>query len=312
MNSRLLSSIVIFGVVAFVVSVASGQGPKFTVWTTPVIVSELSTPGSDSPNSVSKDGLSLYLNHFEANYPAGTGEDIYVSHRSDKTSPWETAARLPDTINTRYNERHGFISPDGHWLFFASNRPGGLGSYDIYVSWRQHVNDDGAWETAVNLTAVNSIGFDVGPKIFVDDWGITHLYFNSNPVSGTAIADIYHSVLGADGFGTPVLVPELSSPFHEGAVYPRKDGCEIFFPRTEAGLQNIMTSSRASTDALWTTPVYILEPGLLGDPSITSITNPVLSWDAMELYVGVYQTGVDSGNANIYVAYRQKTKGKTE
>jgi hypothetical protein len=70
-----------------------------------------------------------------------------------------------------------------------------------------------------------------------------------------------------------------------------------------------MVSTRTSTDALWAPPQYVFDRSLIGDPAITFITNPVLSWDGMTLYVGVYQTGVNNGNADIYVSYRQKVRG---
>lgn len=286
---------------------AQGAGPHFTSWSVPVPVSELNTTASESPNSISRDGLSLYINF--VNPATSTGEDIYVSHRDDVDSPWGAPVIVPN-INSPKNDRHAFVSPDGHWLYFASNRTGGLNnSYDLYVSWRRHVNDDSGWETPTRLPDVNTNGFDVGPRLFEDEFGVTQLYFSSNPFANAQPADIYRSVLGPNGFETPVSVSELNSAFHEGACYLRKDGREIYFPRTEGPVQNVMYSTRETTDTVWAAPEYVFDRSLIGDPSVTFITNPVLSWDGLTLYVGVYQTGVNNGNADIYVSHRKKLRG---
>jgi hypothetical protein len=285
---------------------AQSAGPHFTDWSVPVPVSELNTTASESPNSISRDGLSLYINFVNPVTPTA-GEDIYVAHRDDANSEWGSPVIVPN-VNSNKNDRHAFISPDGHWLYFASNRTGGLNnSYDIYVSWRQQVKDDQGWETPTRLSVVNTTGFDVGPRLFGDE--SIQLYFSSNPFANAQPADIYRSVLGPDGFGTPVSVSELNSAFHEGACYLRKDGREIYFPRTEGIVQNVMNSTRESTDALWAAPEYVFDRSLIGDPAITFITNPVLSWDALTLYIGVYQTGVNNGNADIYVSHREKLRG---
>jgi hypothetical protein len=305
MKRIILSYFLALGLVVIFVGLAKSQGPYFTDWSVPVPVTELNTTFSESPNSISRDGLSLYINYM--NPATGTGEDIYIAKRPDTDSSWGTPVKVPN-INSNNNDRHGFISPDGHWLYFASNRPGGLGGYDIYVSWRKHVNDDNGWQTPVNLAAVNSTGFEVGPRIFEDESGVTHLYFNHAP-SPSTIADIYTSVLGPNGFEPPAAVSELNTTWHEGASYLRKDGREIYFPRTESGVQNVMTSTRSSIYDFWLPPVYVFDRSLIGDPAITFITNPVLSWDAKTLYIGVFQTGVDNGNANIYVSYREKAQG---
>jgi hypothetical protein len=48
---------------------------------------------------------------------------------------------LGETINTGANERTPALSRDGHYLFFASDRPGGLGGLDIWLSWRASTHD---------------------------------------------------------------------------------------------------------------------------------------------------------------------------
>jgi len=87
------------------------------------------------------------------------------------------------------------LSPDGHLLFFQSDRPGGLGLVDIWVSRRCRRNDDFGWQPAVNLGAgVNSAAGDNAPGYFEnDDGGSPQLLFASNRPSGLGGLDIYVS-----------------------------------------------------------------------------------------------------------------------
>ena len=89
---------------------------------------------------------------------------------------------LGPTINTTANEMVPAFSRDGHLMFFASNRPGGFGGVDIWVSRREHTHDDFAWQPAENLGAgVNSAALDEGPSYFEnDEVGVPQLYFSSS------------------------------------------------------------------------------------------------------------------------------------
>lgn len=277
---------------------AQSIGPHFTDWSIPEPVTSLNTLGNELPNCISRDGLRLYFHR-------GTSEDLYVANRPDTESDWNPPVRLPDGINSSANDRTAFESQDGHWLYFASNRPGGFGGFDLYVSWRKHVDDDEGWQTPVNLASINTSGFDAGPTLFEDEFGITQLYFTSGATP--QVADLYMSVLGPDGFGPRSLVGELNSSVNDSRPYLRKDGREIFFASNRSGLLSIWTSKRFATDQTWLAPELILTPTATGTPA-PYFTTPVLSRDALTLYVGVNQAaGTDLGD--IYVAYRKKVKG---
>lgn len=292
-------------------SAANGQiatsGPRYSDWSKPVSVAGVNTLSAEYPNGISRDGLSLYFQRVNP----GTGEDLYVVHRPDLESNWSPPVKLPDTVNSNYNDRAAFISSDGHLLYFASDRPNGRGGSDLYVSWRTHVHDDGDWQPAVNLSAVNSPGFDSGPTLFEDEEsGTTQLYFASTPYAGgqQAQADIYVSTLGPTGFGPPSPVVELNSAVQEGRPYLRRDGREIFFQSNRSGPLAIWVSTRSSTAQPWSPPVAAVSPADLGDASVTAITTPVLSWDNSTLFVGVVRPGIDMGA--IFVSNREKVTGK--
>ena len=192
---------------------ASSRAQRYSDWSAPINLGPtVNSTSMDRGPAISKDGLSLY---FASTRLGGFGgEDIYVSQRETRDDEWSQPVNLGPIINTSANEMVPAFSRDGHLLFFASNRPGGFGGLDIWVSRREHTHNDFAWQTAENLGAgVNSTSIDAGPSYFDnDEGGVPQLYFNSNRPGGPGISNIYVSEQAADGsFGAAFLVLELSS-----------------------------------------------------------------------------------------------------
>jgi hypothetical protein len=125
---------------------------------------------------------------FSSNRPGGYGgDDLYVVTRSTPSEPWDNPVNLGPMVNTGSTDRAPSISSDGRMLFFHSNRPGGQGSYDLYVTMRSSMTD--TWSTPMNLGAmVNSSAPDVGPSI--SDDGQT-LFFMSDRTGGAGVFDAW-------------------------------------------------------------------------------------------------------------------------
>ena len=287
-------------------SIETRSGPLFTGWSAPEPVQALNTSWNELPGDISRDGLSLY---FFRNNPI-TGNDVYVVHRPDLEADWGTPVKLPNTINTSANDHAPFVSADGLSLYFASERPGGVGGCDLYVSRRMNVGNDGGWQPPENLSAVNSPGFDGAPALIEDpESGTTQLYFSCTPYPGgqPEQADIYMSVLGPDGFEPPTRVAELSGLWMDRGSHPRQDGLEIFFVSDRDGSWAIYRSRRNSMTEPWSVPVVAIDRTDLGDPHVLGVSAPVLSWDGTTLYVTVWD---DIGlNDDIFVAHRRKMLG---
>ena len=66
---------------------------------------------------------------------------IASGERNANAREWSAAANVGPSINSEFNERFPTISGDGLALYFASDRPGGRGSFDIYVSRRRTTAD---------------------------------------------------------------------------------------------------------------------------------------------------------------------------
>jgi len=110
-------------------------------WSGPVnIYPDLQTDGDINISSLSKDGNTIYMSRDD-----NSNSDIFSSNFTGIT--WSAAAKLNKNINTKYWESHAAISEDGNMLVFASDRPGGFGGLDLYISGK--VN--GEWGPAVNL-----------------------------------------------------------------------------------------------------------------------------------------------------------------
>jgi hypothetical protein len=298
------------------IAFASFEG--FSEWSPPAnLGAPFSTAAEESAPAIADDGRSLYFNR-NPNLPGDNDEDLYVSHRGGPHEAWGEPIPLA-TINTPgSHERNAALSRDGLLLFFSSDRPGGFGGLDVYVSRRTDRFDDQGWSTPVNLgPKVNSPFGDVGPAYVEDEAGETVLYFTSTrPASaGFGAADIYRSVLGADGsFGPPVLVRELSSPSGDARPAIRADGLELVLhsnrpgpplscpaaSQPPSGGQDLWVSSRASVTDPWSCPVNL-------GPSLNSASNDLqaaLSDDAETLFFSSNRPD-GSGSDDLWLVKRE-------
>jgi beta-lactamase regulating signal transducer with metallopeptidase domain len=155
-------------------------------WGTPVnLGANLNSTSWDWGQSISADGLDLY---FTSNRPGGSGgQDMYVASRAANNEPWGEPVNLGSTLNSSADEQFPQVSADGLSLFFGSNRPGGYGSWDLYVATR--VTTTEPWEPPVNLgPMINSKAGEDGPKISPNgSW----LYFHSNRPGGFGSWDVW-------------------------------------------------------------------------------------------------------------------------
>lgn len=88
--------------------------------------------------------------------------DLYVT---DLTNSASGVMNLGPLINSPYEEWDPYISPDGSYLLFESDRPGGYGNTDIYVCFRV----GGAWQKPINLgPAINTAAYEVAAKVSPD------------------------------------------------------------------------------------------------------------------------------------------------
>ena len=98
--------------------------------------------------------------------------DIYVSEYNNGS--YNIPENLGETINTDYNEFNPYIDPEEHFIIFVSDRPGGYGLHDLYISTR---NPDNTWSNPQNLGEnINSMHEDGFPMISPDN---KYFFFNT-------------------------------------------------------------------------------------------------------------------------------------
>ena len=309
-KSTLCVTTVVAALVLVSAFTASPGAQKYSDWSEPVNLGLLvNSTSMDRGPAISKDGLSLY---FASNRLDGVrfgGEDIYVSQRASRDAEWGPPANLGATINTTASEMVPAFSRDGHLLFFASNRLGGFGGVDIWVSRREHTHDDFAWQPAEDLgPGVNSSTLDEGASYFEnDEVGVPQLYFSSSRLSGGP-GSIFVSEQAADGsFGPAALVLELSGLGNTRRPSIRHDGLEIFFGSERPGIpnsQDLWVATRKTVFDAWSAPVN------LGSPLNSELVDvqPYISSDRQTLFFASNRP--NGGPTDLYMSSRTKRSEK--
>ena len=146
----------------------------------------INTASSDGMCCISTDGLELY---FASDRPGGQGNfDIWVSKRLNIQAPWEPPTNLGIPVNSQYNEVYPSLSADGLRLYFsdylngfgASDRTGGMGGHDIWMSIR--TSRTAQWTTPVNMGGpINTPQHEMSPMIAGND---LVLFFASSRAGG--------------------------------------------------------------------------------------------------------------------------------
>lgn len=113
---------------------ASTLGPDGT-WGPATLLVELSSPFTDLGPEIRYDGLELIL-HSDRPDALG-GADLYASRRESTRDPWSPPVNLGPDVNTVRAEQAAALSRDGRSMIFLSNRPGGFGGSDLYITTRE-------------------------------------------------------------------------------------------------------------------------------------------------------------------------------
>jgi hypothetical protein len=207
---------------------------------------------------LSSDGLALYLTSNRSESLGG--EDLWVARRASRYDAWGPALNLGTAINTAANERSPALSLNGRLLFFATDRPGGSGGFDIWLSWRLDPNDDLGWQPPVNVgSGINSAATDAGPSFLErrPPLRMPQLFFGSARPGGLGGLDIYVGSVPGGWSGPPLLIAELSSPQLDITPAVRRDGLEIIISSTRPGTLggfDLWRSVRKSVDKPWSMP----------------------------------------------------------
>jgi tetratricopeptide (TPR) repeat protein len=184
-------------------------------WTQPVnITPELQSDGDHYVSYLSPTGDVMLLSKDD-----NVNSDIWISKYNG--TRWEPARKLKKEINTKYWEAHGFITEDGSTMIFSSDRPGGFGGLDLYIS---KLGTDGEWGQPLNLGPEINTPFNDDRPFLINNG--TMLFFASQGHYSMGGYDIFRSDLESNGL--------WSKPKNLGYPVNNPDD-NIFFCPTDGG-----------------------------------------------------------------------------
>lgn len=146
-------------------------------------------------NSITRDGKLLILFMDD-----GGDGNLYFSQRRDTT--WSRIKSVGKFVNSIYWEAHGFITPEGKTMYFASNRPGGEGELDIWIS---RIVADGTWERPVNCGNVINTPWDENTPYYDPENDV--LLFSSAGHISMGGYDVFRSTFRNGTWTQPVGMP---------------------------------------------------------------------------------------------------------
>ncbi|MDI1241659.1 MAG: hypothetical protein PSX80_07035 [bacterium] len=308
-----LTQITIVVCLIFVIALQSQvrSGQEYSDWEPIVhLPPPINSEFDDHAAILSKDEKTMY---FTSNRTGSVGgsEDIWVSIRKTRNSPWQAPFRLGNGINTGAMERVRSFAADGRILLFQSDRAGGLGFTDIWAIVRDRVNDDFDWSDPINMgSVINSPSVELAANyLFADAGRVKKLFFSSTKPGGFGGPDIYESTISDLGFEFSVNVVELNSPSIETCFWVRDDGLEMVFSSNRPNItgdinfHDMWVSTRESVYDRWKAPEK-LGPNI-NVPGYQDV-NPAFSFDNRTMLMASRRPGgIGPGSFDIYFTTRR-------
>jgi outer membrane protein OmpA-like peptidoglycan-associated protein len=204
---------------------------------TPRLLSEaLATPLNDGPAAFSMGGKTICLTRNQSSTKGRqTKEDDRLGLFFSALLDGAWSAPVPFDYNSNaYNVMHPAMSPDGRYLYFASDMPGGEGGTDLYFCELE----PGGWSIPMNMGhEVNSESNELFPTIAANG----KLYFSSNREGGRGKLDMYASPVSGRKWGRPEPLPEPMN----------SEGNDIGYTSFTTDRTGFFSSDRAGTDRIY-------------------------------------------------------------
>jgi outer membrane protein OmpA-like peptidoglycan-associated protein len=198
-------------------------------WTNPKEVDGEINDGKESGAvALTSDGQFMLFAAFEHEMGSFGRTDLYSAEKVN--GKWTNIKNLGENINTDAWESQPMISNDGNILYFVSDRKGGYGGTDIYIS----VKSGNEWSKAINVGKMINTEFDeMTPVIGVDNSNFT---FSSNRPGGYGEFDIYVSRFKDNSYTKPENAGEpINSNADEFYYYSMPNSNEAYFSTSRKG-----------------------------------------------------------------------------
>lgn len=208
-------------------------------------ITEISIGGAEDDPTLTADLLEVYFN---------LNGDIYGSTRASVAAPWPMPVPIDAVNSATASETTCEVSPDGLELYFSSNRLGGAGGYDVYVSARQ--NRGQPFGNPVRLGELASATDDVTPTTFTT--GALVMYLSS---VRTGTLDLFRTTRASRtaAWAMPVLVAELQTSGTETEPTLTPGDTLMILSGDGPGGRDLYMTTRTSPSDPWDTPVPIVE-----------------------------------------------------
>ncbi len=199
------------------------------VWQAGQSLTSLNTKVNEGMTTFVRDGKKMYFTACERENVKGACDIWEAEAEGKKVKKIQTVA---DFLNSDSWDAQASISCDGNVIYFASNRPGGYGGTDIWISQKE---EDGKWSEPKNMGAnVNTAGDEEAPFITNDG---KMLYFSSTGHFGMGEQDIYFVRKQKDGLWSKPynLGPPVNSAARELGFFLSADGKVGYFSSDREG-----------------------------------------------------------------------------
>lgn len=225
---------------------------------------ELNTEFDEGIVAFSPDAQTMYLTKARRELNAPTSVEIYTSTRSD--AKWSAPVKFEITADTLSTFGHPAVSPDGEYLYFVSDMPGGYGGKDI---WRISLKERQG--SLVNLGPdINTEGNDDFPYVRSDG----SLYFSSDGHPGMGGLDIFRATAVGDPADMRWKVENMGFPINSAG-----DDFGITFGKGEDGFFSSNRGDARGYDHIYSfeyDPVRITIEGLVMDKDEEPVKNAII------------------------------------
>lgn len=218
---------------------------------------DVNTDTHESSPTLNRDGTIMYFDRTNSKRVRDRGEGTRVAHISVMRAElvegeWTNIERVP-FASDHYTTEHPSLNSDGTKLYFASNMPGTIGSYDIYVV---EVHDDGSFGDPQNLgPEVNTSEREQFPYISDEDV----LYFSSNGRVGYGNLDLFRSEMEDGAFTEAENLGAINSAYDDFAYTLQKGEDRGFFTSNRNGNESLFSFTREQRPEPSVAPEEIVE-----------------------------------------------------
>jgi hypothetical protein len=203
-------------------------------WGPSTLVAELSSPANDEAPEVSVDGLVMYFAS-----DRGGAERLYVSQRRTRDTPWGTPAPV-STLGSSTLDQAPALDRAQLYLAFGSQR-GPASAIHLFSATRPDAS--AAWQSAIQITALNSTWEDTDPALFASGSG---LIFASRRLTQGGTADLFEAARPDESspFASLAPITELNTAHTEEGPWMSQDGKHILFASDRSGHMRIYEARR--------------------------------------------------------------------